>query len=106
MITQAHAAQTASDDSAEMEKVAAFDKNSSIDGRYQFRRKLGCQYRAALPTHNQNLLKDNQKLPPCPSYEELNQFQYMSTKLGKHKLHDSYAIFKVRSVGCWPIFGL
>lgn len=98
LITQAYAAHTTADDSAEMEKVAAIDKNSIIDGRYQFKRKHGCQYRAAIPAPN--LLKNDQKLPPSPTYEELIQLQYMSTKFKKHKLivYILY-LFKIQSIG-------
>jgi len=36
-------------DTIEMEKIAAYNINSSADGRYIFKRKIGCHYRASQP---------------------------------------------------------
>ncbi|KAL3083767.1 hypothetical protein niasHT_036760 [Heterodera trifolii] len=78
------------DDSAEMEKICAMNVSSSVDGRYHFRRKYGCKYRAPVPSA---LLNDNatEKCPQIPLHfpfcdedtkaqDGLNEFRCFSTK--------------------------
>ncbi|KAF7634379.1 Enhancer of polycomb-like protein [Meloidogyne graminicola] len=66
-----------SDDSSELEKIAATENNSCIDGRYQFKRKHGCSYNAPIPRH---LLNDRQQLNTL--CDELSTFRCFTASKG------------------------
>nr|CAD2183022.1 unnamed protein product [Meloidogyne enterolobii] len=67
---------TSGDDSSELEKIAATDSNSIIDGRYQFKRKHGCRYNAPTP---RNLLNERQQHLSMLN-DELSTFRCFSAR--------------------------
>uniref|UniRef100_A0A914IAC8 Enhancer of polycomb-like protein n=1 Tax=Globodera rostochiensis TaxID=31243 RepID=A0A914IAC8_GLORO len=86
------------DDSAEMEKISAVNTNSSIDGRYQFKRKHGCKYRAPVLSTLLNANTNNNQREPLQSpffagglHEDggLNEFRCFSTKFTTQIRRDS-----------------
>ncbi|KAI3415919.1 hypothetical protein GPALN_005483 [Globodera pallida] len=86
------------DDSAEMEKISAVNTNSSIDGRYQFKRKHGCKYRAPVLATLLNANTNNNQREPLQSplfagglHEDggLNEFRCFSTKFTTQIRRDS-----------------
>lgn len=78
LITSTLALPSTSDDSLELEKIAATDSNSIIDGRYQFKRKHGCRYNAPAP---RNLLNERQHLSTL--CDELSTFRCFAARFNQ-----------------------
>uniref|UniRef100_A0A915NA68 Enhancer of polycomb-like protein n=1 Tax=Meloidogyne javanica TaxID=6303 RepID=A0A915NA68_MELJA len=86
---------TSGDDSSELEKIAATDSNSIIDGRYQFKRKHGCRYNAPTP---RNLLNERQHLSMLN--DELSTFRCFSARFSILYFHFvALPIFVIRGGG-------
>jgi len=63
-------------DNLEMEKIAEYKVSSSVDGRYAFKRKLGCQYHAPLPILNnkQRKLENHSIAHPSPAFRHFSKW--------------------------------